>query len=290
MKLFEILFWPITAPIKFIQNNFKATLLVLILFFIYTSNSEQNLKSPNLATINLVGPIMDATEIVDEINALKNDDTIKGVLLNVNSPGGAVAPSVEIAYAIKELKEKKPVIAYASGTMASGSYYASIWSSKIIANPGSMIGSIGVIMQSMDASQLLEKIGIKTQNVKIGKYKEVGTPTRLWEEYEKAELEKVIKDTYNMFVNDVTSARNLDINKITEFADAHIFTSSQAKKVGLIDELGTINSVKNELATLAQVEEPIWKEKDSMEKFLEKLASETHTQITKIFTNQLIAN
>jgi len=289
MKLFEILFWPITAPIKFIQNNFKATLLVVILFFVFTSNNTQNMKQANLASIELNGPILDASIILKQIDEIKKDSNIKGVLFNINSPGGAVPPSIEIAYAIKELQAIKPVITYASGTIASGSYYASIWSEKIISNPGSMVGSIGVILQSMDTSELMQKIGIKSQNVKIGKYKEVGTPTRAWEDFEKAELEKVIKGTYEMFVNDVVSARKLNIQDAPKFADAHIFTAHQAKEVGLVDEVATLSSAKNQLIKRAKVKDPVWKEKDNFDRFFEKFTSETSSHIANIFANKLLA-
>ncbi|MDX9744048.1 MAG: signal peptide peptidase SppA [Arcobacteraceae bacterium] len=279
MNFFKILFTPITVPIEFIQNHFKATLLVLIVFFIYQSSNPDDLVTPNLKTIHLSGAIMDASFILEEIESAKTDENIKGILLDVNSPGGAVAPSVEIAYAIKELNTLKPVVAYASGTMASGSYYSSIWASKIIANPGSMVGSIGVIMQSVDASELMSKLGVKTQTVKVGTYKEAGTPTRKWTKEEKAELDKVIGSTYEMFVSDVASARKLKVEDKNKFADAHIFTAIQAKNVGLVDSVGTMNEAKRMVQTMAKVKEPIWDKKDKMDKFLEKFANEAISKI-----------
>ncbi|VAY86812.1 protease IV (PspA) [hydrothermal vent metagenome] len=244
MKLHKKIFLPITAPIKFIQNNFKAVVFVTILISIISSTNPQNIEKPNLQRINLYGAIMSAEDILEQIQTVKNNKNIKGVLLNVNSPGGAVAPSIEIAFAIKELRQVKPVIAYASGMMTSGSYYASIWANEIIANPGAIIGSIGVIMQSLDASELISKIGIKSQIVKIGRYKEAGTPTRKWEKYERDELEKVIRDTYKLFVSDVSQARQLNPKNHTKFADAHIFTASQAKEVGLIDKVKHLSYAK----------------------------------------------
>ena len=288
MKLFEILFWPITAPIKFIQNNFKATLLVLILVLIFTSQ-EEPLQTANLAQIELKGSIMDANKVLSAIDNAKSDTNIKGVLFLVDSPGGAVAPSVEIAYAIKELNKLKPVIAYATGTMASGSYYASIWSDKIYANPGSTIGSIGVILQSMDASELLEKIGIKEQNIKVGKYKGMGTPTRAWEDFEKEELTKVIQGTYDMFTQDVAKARGLDINNAGKFADARIFTSAQAKEVGLIDNVTTLTHVKKELQKISKVESPIWQKQNKMDKFFDKLVNESVLKISEQLSDKLMA-
>jgi protease-4 len=218
---------------------------------------------------------MEVSEVLQKIQTASKNNDIKGVLLVVDSPGGAVSPSIEIAYAIKRLKEKKPVIVYASGTIASGSYYASIWANEIIANPGSMVGSIGVIMQGNDVSQIMQKIGIKTQTVQAGKYKQVGTSSREWTTYEKDELNKVIQDTYNMFTKDVSDARGLDINKRDVYADAHIFTASQAKKVGLIDLVGVSFEAKARLIKLSGVKEAIWNEEDKFDKFMKKFSATT---------------
>jgi len=280
MNFFRILFLPITAPIRFVQRNFKTVLFLSFLVYLAVNSDPRSMKKPNLQTIELNGAIMNVDEILVKINKAKDDKTIKGVLFKVNSPGGAVAPSVELSYAIKELNSIKPVVAYASGTMASGSYYASIWAKKIIANPGSMIGSIGVIMQSYDASELMNKIGIKTQTVKIGTYKEAGTPTRQWTQQEKAELDKVIQGTYDTFIADVSNARKLKKEDHKIFADAHIFTSIQAKEVGLIDQVGTINIAKKELAKLAKVKKPVWKKADPMEKFMQKIIQGTISNVS----------
>ncbi len=280
MNFISKLFWPITAPIKFIQENFKTVLFLTIVYFLAVNTETQNAQPANLQKIDLTGPIMSAADVLEKIEQAKNNTNIKGVLLDVNSPGGAVAPSIEIAYAIKELKKTKPVIAYASGVMASGSYYASIWAQKIIANPGSMVGSIGVIMQSVDASELMSKIGVKTQTVKMGDFKEAGTPTRQWTKKERAELEKITKSTYAMFVADVANARKLKPQDHKTYADAHIFTSIQAKNAGLIDEVATISKAKNDLVKLSGVKKPVWVKEDKMDRFLDKLANQTILKIT----------
>jgi len=275
---FKKLFLPITAFLDFIQKYFKALIFLLIIFALFATSKDHALQKPNLARIELNGPIFDAKEVLKKIDEAGSAN-IKGVLLVVNSPGGAVAPSIEISLAIKRLKKKKPVVAYAAGTMASGSYYASIWADKIVANPGSTIGSIGVIFESANIKKLIEKLGIEPQVVKAGKYKEVGTPFREWKDFEKAEIKKVIFDTYNMFVKDVVKARKLDIKDKDKFAQAHIFTAYQAKKVGLIDEVGTIYDAKNLLYGLSGVKNPIWKKEDKFEKFMEKLTNETSSKI-----------
>ncbi|WP_297439837.1 signal peptide peptidase SppA [Sulfurimonas sp.] len=288
MNFIKKLFSPITATMSYIQNHFKAMLFVLLLVILFAPTSEKEFTPYNLQTINLNGPIMDSTEIVEKINKACDNDNIKGVLLNVNSPGGAVSPSIEIAYAIKRLHDKKPVIAYAKGTMASGSYYASIWADKIIANPGSMIGSIGVIMQGADLSGIMEKLGVKTQVVKAGLYKQIGTPDRPWKKYEVAELNKVIKGTYQMFVSDVAQARNLDIKKQNSYANAHIFTAMQAKNVGLVDELGVEYDAKNELKIMSGVTKAVWNKEDKFDRLMKKLTASTAAMLNTYFPDLIL--
>ena len=279
LNFIKKLFYPIGATLKYIQNHFKAMVFVLILFLIFAPSEESNLSPVNLQQIKLTGPIFDATEVVQKLQKAQDDDRIKGVLLDVNSPGGAVAPSIEIAYAIKRLKEVKPVVVYASGTIASGSYYASIWADEIMVNPGSMVGSIGVIMQGADISELMGKIGIKTQTIQAGKYKKVGTGDREWKDYEVKELEKVIHGTYDMFVSDVADARGLEYEKRDEYADAHIFTAAQAKEVGLVDSIGVRYDAKKKVEELSGVAIPEWSKEDKFDKLMKKLTSEASATI-----------
>ncbi len=288
MEFIKKLFSPITLSLKFIQNNFKAMLFVLILFLIFAPAAEQDLTPNNLQSISLVGPIMEVSEVLEQIDAASKNDHIKGVLLVVDSPGGAVAPSVEIAYAIKRLKQKKPVVVYAAGTIASGSYYASIWADEIIANPGSMVGSIGVIMQGADVSELMKKIGVKSQVVQAGKYKQIGTPDRPWKTYEINELNKVIQGTYDMFTKDVADARGLDLKKRDTFANAHIFTASQAKDVGLIDSVGVAYDAKKRLMQLSHVSKPLWNKEDKFDKLLKKLSAQTAVTLHTYFPSLIL--
>ena len=291
-NFFRILFSPVIAILDFITKYFKTIVFLTIMYFILVDTNEgltDTNSFANLQKIELSGPIMDVSKTLEDIEKAKLDKNIKGIMLVVNSPGGAVAPSVELAYAIKELKEIKPVVVYASGVIASGSYYASIWANKIIANPGSMVGSIGVIMQGVNAEELMSEIGVSTQTVKAGKFKESGTPTRKWTDFEEKQLQSVIDDTYNMFISDVANARNLDIKNHTQFADAKIFTSKQAKEVGLVDEVATISFAQSELATLSGVENPVWKKEDKFDKFMDRLVSETISNVSMNFISGLKA-
>lgn len=275
MEGLKKLFLPITATLTFIQHHFKALLFILIVYLIFAPDDKKTLTPNNLQHIILKGPIFDVTSVVEDIEEARQDSYIKGVLFEVDSPGGAVAPSLEVAYALKRLKEAKPVVVYASGTLASGGYYASIWANEIIANPGSMVGSIGVIMQGANLNELMEKIGIKSQVVKAGKYKQVGTPDREWTPDERDELNKVIQDTYAMFVSDVANARGLDPGRSSAFADAHIFTARQAKEIGLVDSLGVLFDAKQHTVELSNVQNPVWNKKDKFDRFMHQLGMES---------------
>ncbi|MCX6073560.1 MAG: signal peptide peptidase SppA [Campylobacterales bacterium] len=267
----------LATGLRFIQAHFKATLLVVFVLWLILPSSEEGLASYNLQKISLVGPILDATSIVDQLDKARENKEVKGVLFSIDSPGGAVAPSVEISYAIKRLREAKPVVVYAAGIMASGGYYSAIWGNEIIANPGSMVGSIGVIMEGADISELMQKVGIKTQVVHAGTYKQVGTFDRPWNTAERTELNKVIGGTYSMFVGDVARARKLDLNRSSDYADAHIFTASQAKEVKLVDSLGVEFDAKKRVEVLAKIKDPVWNKEDPMDKFFKKFAAEGST-------------
>jgi len=276
-------FKKLLLPITFIQNNFKAMLFLLLLFVLFAPKGEEDFSQNNLQQINLVGPIMDVTLVLEQIEEAQNNSHIKGVLLSVDSPGGAVSPSVELAYAIKRLREVKPVVVYAKGTIASGSYYASIWANEIVANPGSMVGSIGVVMQGADFSGIMEKLGVKTQSIQAGKYKKVGTSDRAWKSYEVNELNKVIQGTYDMFTKDVADARGLEYSKRDLFANAHIFTAQQAKDVGLVDTIGVAFDAKRRVVALSKVTEPLWNKEDKFDRLMKKLSATTAVTLHTYF-------
>ena len=288
MFIIKKLFSLIATTIGFFQNNFKGMLFVLILFLIFAPKSEKDMQQNNLQQINLSGAIVDVSEVLQKINKATNNNHIKGVLFVVDSPGGAVAPSVELSYAIKRLRTKKPVVVYAKGTIASGSYYASIWANKIVANPGAMVGSIGVIIEGADVSGLMKKIGIKTQTVQAGKYKKIGTPDREWKGYERAELNKVIQGTYDMFTKDVSMARGLKYKDRDTYANAHIFTASQAKKVGLIDSVGVSYDAKNMLIKMSEIKKPIWNKEDQLDKLMKKLSASVALSINTYFPSIIL--
>ena len=265
-----ILFRWIGKVISYINDHFKAMLFLLLLLFIFNP-FEETLQKANLTTIRIEGQIENIDGLLEDINQAISDKNIKGVLLQVDSPGGALAPSMELSMAIKRLNAVKPVIAYAAGSMTSGSYYASIWTQKIIANPGAFIGSIGVLFQAPNIKPLADKLGITEQVITAGDFKQMGTFTREWSALERGALRELIDDAYKIFTTDVANARGLKIEDAKQFANAKVFIAHKAKKAGLIDEVGSLYIAKRELEKISHVDNPIWEKEDQMDIFLKEL-------------------
>ena len=289
MQFLKNIFAPIGAVLGFINKYFKSLIFLLILFLIFAGGESAQQKGANLAQLSLSGAIMDDSEILEKIETLKNDEAIKGVLLLIDSPGGALSPSVEISLAIKSLNSRKPVVAYAKGTMASGSYLGGVWASKIYANPGSFIGSIGVIMQGLDVSEAAAKLGFAEQIVKAGELKEAGTMMRKWSDAERASLQALVDESYELFTREVAQARSLDLRKRDAWANARVCLASGAKGVGLIDEVGSLEDAKSALVKASGVADPIWQEPSAYEKMMDKLANKSESLVRGAFGAKLMA-
>ncbi len=281
MQILKSFFKALGCGIKFINTYFKTFVLLLIVIWILMSSANSSSNLANLERIDLKGEIFDSSAVLEKIINAKNDSNIKGVLFVVDSPGGAFAPSMELALAIKDLKIKKPVLVYASGTMASGSYLAGVGANKILANPASFIGSIGVIMQGADLSGLANKLGIKEQTIQAGEFKSAGTFARAWNENERNFLQGLIDQSYDLFTGFVAKERALDLNKKDQWANARVFLAAKAKELGLIDELSNYENAKKELEKLANVSNPVWKEENKIDKFLNRLEGQVSSLISK---------
>ncbi|HFP7489491.1 TPA: signal peptide peptidase SppA [Campylobacter jejuni] len=281
MQILKSFFKALGCGIKFINTYFKTFVLLLIVIWILMPSANSSSNLANLERIDLKGEIFDSSTVLEKIINAKNDSNIKGVLFVIDSPGGAFAPSMELALAIKDLKIKKPVLVYASGTMASGSYLAGVGANKILANPASFIGSIGVIMQGADLSGLANKLGIKEQTIQAGEFKSAGTFARAWNENERNFLQGLIDQSYDLFTGFVAKERALDLNKKDQWANARVFLAAKAKELGLIDELSNYENAKKELEKLANVSNPVWKEEDKIDKFLNRLEGQTSSLISK---------
>ncbi|WP_419785840.1 signal peptide peptidase SppA [Pseudodesulfovibrio sp.] len=191
-----------------------------------------------LGVVNIEGTILDSRDIVDWIYTLEKDDSIKGVLLRVNSPGGAIAPSQEIYAAVTELNRVKPVVASYGTVAASGGYYASVPARVIVANPGTLTASIGVVAEFVTVADALEKLGIKPEVLATGRYKGAGTPLRNLTDEQRDQLLGLMQDMHEQFVSDVAKARSLKRERVAAIADGRAVSGRQALALGLVDMLG----------------------------------------------------
>jgi protease-4 len=206
------------------------------------NSSESSFRGSTLKKIGLVrvdGVIMDGEDVIRQLRSFRNDNTIAGVLLKVNSPGGAVAPSQEIyTEVLNYQKQNKPLIVSMGTVAASGGYYISSPANKIFADPGTLTGSIGVIMTLPMYEALAKKVGVEMRTFKAGKYKDMTSPYRSMGAPEQAVLQGMLDDTYDQFIGDVATARKLPYDTIKVYAEGRVFTGRQAQKAHLVDSLG----------------------------------------------------
>ncbi|MEZ4600528.1 MAG: signal peptide peptidase SppA [Syntrophotaleaceae bacterium] len=228
-------------------------LLVLVLGRISSPSGSFTLGD-KIGFVEVNGAILASEDIVEQLNAFREDDSIKGVVLRINSPGGGVSPSQEIYQEVKALAAAKPVVVSMASVAASGGYYIAVPAHRILANPGSITGSIGVIMEFTNLQELFQKIGLKSQVVKSGQYKDIGSPFRPMSEVDRQLLQNLIGDVHEQFVTAVAEGRRLEVQQVREIADGRIFTGRQAMESGLVDQLGGYQEAIRVTAELAGIE------------------------------------
>lgn len=213
-------------------------------------------QSNKIAIINIESIITQSKNTIRQIKKYAEDKSIRAIVLRIDSPGGGVAPSQEIYSEILKIRKNsnKKVVTSMGNLAASGGYYIACASDKIVANPGTITGSIGVIMAFSNIEELMKKIGLKTEVIKSGKYKDIGSPMRKFTDEDKKLLQGVIDDVYDQFINVVAKGRNIDIQKVKEFSDGRIFTGRQALEIGLVDKLGSLEDAIDLAAQMAGIE------------------------------------
>lgn len=248
-------------------GGFVVVIFLLSLFIYSLSGGGAIGGGDKVAVVKLEGIIADPTDISHELREIAERDDIKAVVLRIDSPGGAVGPSQEIYSEVNRLRQKKKVVASMGTIAASGGFYAAVAADKIVANPGTITGSIGVIVEFMSAEDLLAKLGLKGYVVKSGKYKDVGSPLRKMEKEELDLLQGVIDDVNSQFIKAVAKGRGLKEEEVASIADGRIFSGAQAKERGLIDRLGDLTDAINLSAELAGIKgkpDVIYPEKPSI--------------------------
>lgn len=212
-------------------------------------------NSPYIAGIKLNGEITDssADEVLEKLKTAKEDSSAVGVLFEVNSPGGVVVPSQEIYDQVKSIRALKPVVVYVRNMAASGAYYSSASASKIIANRGSLIGSIGVIMEGFEADKLIQFLKINPITIKTGALKDTGSPLRPMNDNDKKYLQNLIDSTRAEFAADVKSGRGLSEQTLSFMSDGRVVLAPQAKELKLIDDIGSKDLALSEITALAKL-------------------------------------
>jgi protease-4 len=258
---------------------------IFVVCFALFSNSNLFLNGP-VAVVKIEGPIFESIKILRELEDIRLDDEVKTVVLRLDSPGGAVAPSQEIMEQVLKLKKNKKVIVSMGTVAASGAYYIASAADKIVASSGTVTGSIGVIMESFGLKELAQKFHVEHRVLKSGKFKDVGNPFSDLTEEGVLYLQNLIDNMYAQFLNAVSVNRNIPLEKVKELAEGKIYTGLQAKEAGLVDQLGNLFDailLAKELSGLPVDADVSWpREPSGFEKFF---GGEDAESLLKIFSN-----
>jgi protease IV len=207
-----------------------------------------------IAIVEIRGVIAQSSGIIEEIHQHLEDEGVKAIILRIDSPGGGVGPSQEIHREVLKAKTKKKVVTSMGSVAASGGYYIACASDLIVANPGTITGSIGVLMEFTNIEELFKKIGIKGMVLKSGEHKDIGSPFREMTPDEKKIIQEVIDNVHQQFIQAVADGRKMDRSKVTQIADGRILTGEQAKQAGLVDQIGNLQDAIDITAKLVGIE------------------------------------
>ena len=214
------------------------------------------LGGERVAVIRIEGVIVDSRETIEELRRFRDNPSIKAVVLRIDSPGGGVVPSQEIHTEVLKARKdgRLKVVASMGNLAASGGYYIAAATDKIVANPGTLTGSIGVIMELANVQGLLEKVGVQSVVIKSGRYKDLASPFRAMSAEDRALLQSVLDDVHDQFIRAVAAGRALKVEQVRDLADGRIFTGRQARTAKLVDELGDLQDAIKLAARLVGIE------------------------------------
>jgi len=243
-KAFRLILWSLLAGL-------------LVVFLATSLWPDLDLSGQDrIALIRVEGVILDAQQTVGDLKKFGDGPSVKAIVLRIDSPGGGVVPSQEIHDAVMRVRNKqnKAVVASMGTVAASGGYYIAAATDRIMANPGTLTGSIGVIMELANLEGLLKKIGVENVVVKSGRHKDIGSPFRKMSDEDRRILQSVMDDVHTQFIEAVAEGRSLDVSDVQPLADGRIFTGRQAKEIKLVDELGDLDDAIRLAADLAGIE------------------------------------
>ena len=218
----------------------SAAIIGLSLLFIFSTRGADFEFGEKVGVIEIIGAITDSKDIIHNLKRFNEDDSIKAIVIRIDSPGGGVGPSQEIFREIRKTSKSKKVIASMGSVAASGGYYIAAGADGIVANPGTITGSIGVIMGYTNFQEILKKIGMVPVVIKSGEYKDIGSPVREMTKKEKEILHNLANQIHRQFIKAISEGRGIEQSKVEKFADGRIFAGEEEKKLGLVDRFGNL--------------------------------------------------
>ena len=229
-----------------------------VFFFAYITGGDSRALSlfsgDGVGVLQIDGAIDDSRSVLMELKRLKEMPWVKAIVVRIDSPGGAVAPTQEIFEEIQRAKKQKPFIASMGGMATSGGYYIATACDKIVANPGTLTGSIGVIMQLTNFEELMKKVGVKGFNIKSGANKDLGSPFQTMSPEGREILQSLVDNVHSQFVAAVAKGRGMNEAQVRKLADGRVYSGAQAKELGLIDQFGTLDDAVELAARRAGIE------------------------------------
>lgn len=224
---------------------FTMVMFTGVFFFAYFTGGDSKVLSlfsgDGVGVLQIDGAIDDSRSVLAEMKRFKEMPWVKAIVVRIDSPGGAVAPTQEIFEEIQRAKKQKPFIASMGGMATSGGYYIAAACDKIVANPGTLTGSIGVIMQLTNVEEVMKKIGVKGINIKSGANKDIGSPFQTLSPEGREILQSLVDNVHSQFVAAVAKGRGLSEAQVRKLADGRVYSGAQAKELGLIDQFGTLD-------------------------------------------------
>lgn len=250
------------------RKKFVAGLLIAFIGLVvyrsyktYQEDETARLSRNEVLSLEINGVIMNGKKFLHALKKYSKDETVKAIVIDVNSPGGAVGPSQEIYYEILRTKRdtKKPIVCVSTGLMASGGYYAALACDKIVVAPGAMVGSIGVIMEFANLERLYDWAKIQRYTITSGKFKDSGSEYRPMRDDERALFQEMITEVYDQFRGTVAKARNLPLDAVTQYADGRVMTGAKAVEIKFADAEGTYEDAVKMVARMAGLKEGDYK-------------------------------
>ena len=234
-------------------------LIILMITFVSVRRANEGVvlsgRGDKVAVVELMGPIYDSRSTVRQFKLYGEHTSVKAIVFRIDSPGGGVAAAQEIYETVRRIRDEgKPIVASMGSVAASGGYYVACGTDTIMANPGTTTGSIGVIAQFANLRELLDKVGVKFETIKSGRYKDTGSPYRDLTPMDRRHLQSWVDDAFQQFVDVVVQERRLPKSKVLNLADGRVFTGKQAYEEGLIDLLGDYQEAIHLAAVLGGIE------------------------------------